>query len=209
MPFAIGLTGGIGCGKSRVAEKFAQLGAAVIDTDKIAHALTAPGSETLETIAAQFGSGYLQSDGSLDRAKLRRLIFADPDAKARLEALLHPLIRRQVAAEAAALTRPPYVIIVIPLLLETGQYQEQIHRILVVDCDEARQISRTMTRSSLAEAEVRTIMRHQENRATRLQRADDVVTNNGTLEEMEAQVIQLHAHYLALAGKRCKKMRTA
>ncbi|HCA26913.1 MAG TPA: dephospho-CoA kinase [Betaproteobacteria bacterium] len=209
MPFAIGLTGGIGCGKSRVAEKFAQLGAAVIDTDKIAHALTAPGGEALGAIAAQFGDGYQQSDGSLDRAKLRRLIFADPDAKARLEALIHPLIRRRAAAEMAALTHAPYVMIVIPLLVETGQYQERIHRILVVDCDEARQISRTMARSGLTEAEVRAVMLHQASRATRLQHADDIVTNNGALKDMEAQVIQLHARYLALADKRREKMRTA
>ncbi len=201
MPFTIGLTGGIGCGKSRVAENFAKLGAAVIDTDKIARALTGPNSKALDIITAQFGDDYRRTDGSLDRARLRHLIFTNAGAKAYVEALLHPLIRQQVAVEMATLTYAPYQVIVVPLLLETHQYQEWIHRILVVDCDEAQQISRTMARSGLTEAEVRTIMRHQISRETRRLRANDIITNKRTLAEMEDQVIKSHRHYVVLAHK--------
>ena len=156
MAYCIGLTGGIGSGKSSAAGLFHELGAGVVDTDQIAHELTGAGGETITAIRSQFGTDYIAADGGLDRGKMRRLVFSDSASKKKLEAILHPLIRRQAAARIAE-ARQPYVLVVVPLLFETGAYRELVSRVLVVDCTEERQIARTMQRSRLTADEVRAI----------------------------------------------------
>ncbi len=200
MIYAVGLTGGIGCGKSSAAKIFAEHGAAVIDTDEIAHRLTAPGEPGLLAVKQAFGEAFLLPDGGLDRARMRRLVFSDRRAKARLEAILHPLIKERVK-EALAACQAPYALVVVPLLLETGSYRELIRRVLVVDCEEAQQIERTVARSGLARDEVRAIMAHQISRGERLRQADDVLSNSGKTAELQRQVALLHDEYLRLAAR--------
>jgi dephospho-CoA kinase len=197
-PFCIGLTGGIGCGKSSAANIFAELGAAVVDTDEIAHELAGPAGAALPAIRQAFGADYLAADGGLDRARMRRLVFSDTGARKRLEAILHPLIHNESRVRVAA-ARQPYVILVVPLLLETGAYSDLIKRILVVDCDEAQQIARTTSRSGLSAAEVRAIMAAQVASTARLAAADDVLHNNADLKRLRREAEVLHAKYLALA----------
>lgn len=196
--YCIGLTGGIGSGKSSAAGVFHELGAGVVDTDEIARELTAPGGAAIPGIRGQFGADYIAADGSLDRARMRRLVFGDPASKTALEAILHPLIREQSRARIAA-ARQPYVLVVVPLLLETGAYRELINRVLVVDCSEEQQIARTMQRSRLTADEVRAIMATQLPRRERLARADDVLHNDGDIAAMRRQVEALHDRYLALS----------
>lgn len=200
MVFCVGLTGGIGCGKSTVARLFAEHGAAVIDTDAISHALTQANAVGFQAILKRFGTAYLQADGSLDRAKLRTLIFSDANAKQALESILHPLIYTEVRAALSRCTAP-YALIVVPLLFETGNYLPLVQRRLVVDCTEAKQISRTAARSGFPEATVRLIMSQQISRAERLARADDIINNNNDLDVLPAQVTALHKQYLSLAAK--------
>lgn len=200
MPLKIGLTGGIGSGKSTAAALFAQLGAEVIDTDVIAHRLTQPASSALAAIYHEFGDALLLPDGSLDRAKLRHLIFADPAAKSRLENILHPLIRQEVLARLAG-SQAAYVIVVAPLLLEAAGYRELVDRVLVVDCDENKQVARVMARSQLNPTEVQAIMRNQLSAKERLAHADDVLDNNGDNENLRRQITTMHEKYLALALK--------
>ena len=199
MSFIVGLTGGIGSGKSTVAELFVERGAALVDTDAIAHALTAPQGAAMPAIALAFGDSVLRADGTLDRVAMRSLVFSDRSAKARLEAILHPLIREQSKARCAAATQAPYVLLVVPLLVETGGYRERADRVLVVDCDEAVQISRVMARSGLAVEAVRAIMATQASRLERRAAADDLVQNDGELDALWPQVDVLHQHYLELA----------
>lgn len=201
MPYCIGLTGGIGSGKSSAASIFQDLGAAVIDTDEISHELTRAGGAALDAIREQFGGDYIARDGSLARNVMRKLIFDDPAAKKKLEAILHPMIRAAVKARIAQ-TQAPYVLIAVPLLLETGAYSDLISRILVVDCDESLQISRTMLRSKLDIQEVRAIMAAQLPRQERLSRADDVLNNDGDIAGLRSQAEALHARYLQIAGSR-------
>lgn len=196
--FLIGLTGGIGSGKTSAADEFAQLGAGVVDTDAIAHELTGPGGAAMPALREEFGAAYVAADGALDRARMRTLVFGDADARRRLEAVLHPLIRRETMARAAA-AQAPYVLLVVPLLLETGAYRDTVQRVLVIDCSEATQIARTMARSRLAEDEVRAIMAAQLPRAERVARADDVIVNEGDRDALREQVRNLHRHYLDLA----------
>ena len=198
MSFIVGLTGGIGSGKSTVAELFAERGAALVDADVIAHALTAPQGAAMAAIAATFGDGVLQTDGALDRTAMRNLVFSDRSAKARLEAILHPLIREQSRALCAAATQP-YVLLVVPLLVETGGYRERTDRVLVVDCDEAVQIARVMARSGLAVEAVKAIMATQIPRLERRAVADDLVQNDGEFDALLPQVEVLHRYYLELA----------
>lgn len=198
MPFCVGLTGGIASGKSSAAALFEELGAAIVDTDAIAHELTRPGTSAMATIRNAFGPSYVSADGSLERAKMRQLVFSDPAAKAKLEAILHPLIREQARARIVA-AQQPYVIVVVPLLVETDAYRDLIERILVVDCREELQIARAMQRSYLKESEVRAILAAQLPRTERLARADDVIDNNGGIEALRQQIQKLHAKYLALA----------
>lgn len=195
----VGLTGGIGCGKSTVSELFKQRGVRVIDTDEIARQLTGPGGEALAEIARVFGVDFLDSGGAMDRLRMRRLVFSDPQAKARLESVLHPLIRARAADALAHAGDAPYVMLVVPLLFESPAYGEWLDRILVVDCEESLQIQRVMRRSNLSEAEVRLIMVQQTGRAERLHRATDIIHNDGTPDELAQQVAVLHERYFSIS----------
>ena len=195
--YVVGLTGGIGSGKSTVADLFVERGAALVDTDAIAHELTAADGDAMPALAAEFGPGIVAADGALDRAAMRRLAFADPTARARLEAILHPAIRRLSLARCRS-AQTPYVILAVPLLVESGAYREHCDRIVVVDCPETLQIERVMTRSGLSADAVRAIMAAQVGRAERLAAADDVVSNAGGREALEPQVLALHRDYLRL-----------
>ena len=199
MPFVVGLTGGIGSGKSAASQRFEALGAAVVDTDAIAHELTAPGGAAMEAIRARFGPEVVAADGRLDRARMRALAFAEPDARRHLEGILHPMIRR-VARERAEASRAPYVLMVIPLLAESASPRATARRIAVVDCSRETQIRRTMARSQLDRATVERILDAQATREQRLAIADDVIDNEGSLETLDARVRELHASYLRLAS---------
>ena len=198
--FAVGLTGGIGCGKTTVADLFGALGASLVDTDLIAHALTAPGGAAMPALVAAFGPGVAAADGAMDRARMRELVFADPQAKQRLEAILHPRIR-DAALAAAAAASGPYVMFVVPLLVESGNWRQRVTRILAIDCPEQVQIARVMARNGLAEAQVRAIMATQATRDQRLAAADDVITNDGGIDTLRPQVVRLHAEYLAFSER--------
>jgi dephospho-CoA kinase len=196
----IGLTGGIGSGKSTVAALFEKLGARIIDTDALSRQLTQPGGAAIAALRNAFGSVFIDADGALSRNKMRELIFANPAEKARLEAILHPLIldlSRQLAASA---TIAPYTVLVVPLLFETQGYRDWLQRSLVVDCPEATQIARTMQRSGLSPADVSAIMAQQLPRKRRLELADDVISNDADLAALSAQVARLHGKYLLIAA---------
>ena len=197
--FTVGLTGGIGSGKSTVADCFAALGVPVIDTDVLARDLTARGGAALDAIRAAFGDTVMQADRSLDRAALRRRVFADAGARRQLEAILHPRIRQAVELKLAALIAP-YALVVIPLLVETGGYRDLLNRVLVVDCPEELQIARVVARSGLTPDEVKAILAAQAGRAERLAAADDVIVNAASPESLPAQVATLHQHYQLLAS---------
>lgn len=204
MSFIVGLTGGIGSGKSTAAAIFASLGVAVVDTDVIARELTTAGGAAIPEIAAAFGAGVLLADGSLDRTAMRRLAFSDASAKRRLESILHPMIRRESEARCltAADSHSPYALLVVPLLVESGTFRPVVDRLLVVDCEETVQIARVMARSVLSADEARAIMATQASRADRLAVADDVLTNNASRENLSAQVALLHPLYLELAARK-------
>jgi len=196
--FSIGLTGGIGSGKSTVADMFAARGAAVIDTDVIAHQVTAEHGSAMAAIRRQFGADYVLPNGAMDRKKMRELVFSNPEAKIKLENIVHPLIR--AATEMATIhAHGSYLMFVVPLLIESGTWKQRVSRVLVVDCPEELQILRVRKRSALDEAQIRAIMSAQVPRATRLAAADDVIVNDGDTLALEPQVDQLHAMYTALA----------
>lgn len=197
--FSVGLTGGIGSGKTTVADMLAARGAAVIDTDQIAHALTAPGGPAIPEIRAQFGDAFLTPEGAMDRAKMRAYVFAEPAAKARLESILHPLIRIQTEMAAEAATGL-YVVFAVPLLVESGSWKQRVTRVLVVDCDEETQVRRVMSRSGLPEAQIRAIMAAQASRRERLAAADDVIDNGGDVMALVPQVDTIHALYTSLSA---------
>jgi dephospho-CoA kinase len=199
-PYTVGLTGGIGSGKSAVAGLFARRGVAVIDTDKIAHELTRPRGEAIEAIRAAFGAGLIGADGALDRDGMRKLVFGDAEARKKLEGILHPLIRKESASRRAR-AHSPYAILVVPLLVEGGVDRSRYARVLVVDCTEIQQVERAMRRSGLAETEVRAILAAQATREQRLAEADDVIDNSGTPEALEPQVSHLNEKYLTLAAQ--------
>ncbi|MEC5384373.1 dephospho-CoA kinase [Uliginosibacterium sp. H3] len=190
----IGLTGGIGSGKSAAAELFAGQGASIVDADVIAHELTAPGGAAIPALREAFGDASINAAGALDRAAMRTLIFSDPAAKTRLEAILHPLIR-SISAERVAAATGPYVVLVVPLLIESGHWAERCDRIVVVDCPEEVQIARVMARSNLSEAQVRAIMATQASRATRCAAAQEIIDNAGDFDSLRAQVDALHQLY--------------
>jgi dephospho-CoA kinase len=196
--FTVGLTGGIGSGKSTVADLFAELGVPVIDTDVIARELTVPGSAALEAIHSAFGDEVIRPDGSLDRAALRRLVFADADARHRLESILHPRIRQAVEQVRAGLSAS-YILLVIPLLVETDGYRDLLDRVLVVDCPEELQITRVIARNGLARDEVLPIVAAQARRSERLAIADDVIVNTLAREALRAEVVTLNQRYLMLS----------
>lgn len=198
MSFVVGLTGGIGSGKSAVADAFAALGADVTDTDRLAHALTERGRPGHAAILATFGPSYCRPDGAIDRARLRQHVFADASARAQLESLLHPLIRA-AAREEVARWKSPYGLLVVPLLLERGGLTGVVDRVLVVDCPEDEQVRRVVARSGLAPGEVRAIMATQLKRADRLARADDVIDNAGPIAALAPQVAALDRRYRELA----------
>jgi dephospho-CoA kinase len=197
----IGLTGGIGSGKSTVADLLVAHGAALVDTDAIAHALTAPGGDAIEPIRAAFGDGVVAPDGRMDRAAMRTLAFSDPGARKRLEAILHPMIRARTQAgiEAAVREGAPYVIVAVPLLVESGDWRGRYDRVLVVDCPPEVQIERVIARSALPRAQVESILAAQASRAQRLAAADDLIDNGGAPDALDAQVARVHAAYAGLS----------
>lgn len=197
----IGLTGGIGSGKTRVADQLGEWGASLVDTDAIAHALTQPGGRAMPAIVQTFGAEAARDDGAMDRAWMRDLVFREPAARARLEAILHPLIGEETAA-AAARARGAYLVFVVPLLVESGRWRARVDRICVVDCDPETQLARVQARSGLTAPDIRRIMAAQAARATRLEVADDVILNDGatTAEILLARTRSLHERYLALAA---------
>ena len=201
--FVVGLTGGIGSGKSTVADLFVEQGAALVDTDAIAHELTGPGGAAMPLLVEAFGAQVARPDGAMDRATMRRLVFADPAAKLRLEGLLHPLIR-QLSAERCRAATAPYVILAVPLLVESGTYRERCDRIVVVDCPESLQIERVIARNGMRRDEVLAIMAAQASRAQRLAVADDVVVNDAGRTKIYDRVAELHLKYLLLSAEKVK-----
>lgn len=192
MSSCYGLTGGIGSGKSTVAKLFKALGARIVDTDEISHSLTAANGLAIPAIRQAFGDAYLEKDGALDRAKMRALVFSDTDAKQRLQDILHPLILAQSKSAARSLNEAPYTLVVVPLLFESGRYRDWLNGVIVVDCPEAQQIARTLQRSALDESTIRSIMAQQMDRASRLQHADEIILNDGSVEQLQEQVAELH-----------------
>lgn len=193
----IGLTGGIGSGKSTVVGLFRKLGIGVIDADEIAHQLVEPGNAALENIANLFGQEYLQPDGSLDRRRMRQRIFSDPVAKEKLESILHPLIREEMLEQGGKL-ESPYCIFSIPLLFEQG-WQDMVDRVLVIDCTVELQIQRICKRDNITEQEAMAIINSQIDRSSRLQAADDIIENSDDMASLADKVNVLHKHYLQLA----------
>lgn len=190
----IGLTGGIGSGKTAVSDILAQLGAGVIDTDLIAHQITAPGGCAIPPIQAHFGADFIDSNGALDRGKMRTLVFQNLEAKKALEAITHPLIKQETIKMAKKLAEGgfPYLVFVVPLLIESGSWKGQIDHLVVVDCPEELQIERVMQRSNLSRAEVMGILKAQATRQERLAVADTVIENQGKLTDLHQAVEQLH-----------------
>jgi dephospho-CoA kinase len=195
--FTVALTGGIGSGKSVVADMFARLGVPIIDTDIIARDLVKPGKPALADITHTFGREVITKNGELDRVKLARLTFSSARLRKQLEDILHPRIHAEVRLKLQKLENP-YAIIVIPLLVEIGQV-EAYNRVLVVDCDESRQVRRVIERDHRSEDQIKAIMQAQTKRAERISWADDILENNGTLHELEQKVAHLHHAYLKLA----------
>jgi dephospho-CoA kinase len=198
--FVVGLTGGIGSGKSAAAAEFARLGATVVDADAIAHQLSEAGGAAIAPIRRLFGEDFVLASGAMDRKKMRERVFSDAAARRELEALLHPMIRKESERRIEAASGP-YVVNVVPLLVEKGDYRDRVDRVLVVDVPQETQVKRAAARSLLSEDEVRAIIRSQASRAERLAAADDVIDNGGTVDALQKQVGTLHARYLKMAGK--------
>lgn len=194
--FTVVLTGGIASGKSAVSACFEKLGVPIVDTDIIARQVVEPGSPALERIARELGAGFLDKDGGLNRTKMRQAIFSDPDLKSRLEAILHPLIGKEVLRQVNQLVSP-YCIIVIPLFAESSAYA-WIDRVLVVDVTEDAQIERVMARDGISRDQARAILNAQASRQDRLALADDILDNSGSLSELPEKVKALHEKYLSL-----------
>jgi dephospho-CoA kinase len=194
----VAMTGGIGSGKSTASGMFVKLGVPVIDTDHIAHGLTAPGGQAIASIASDFGNDMLDSQGGLDRQRMRALVFSAPSAKARLEGLLHPLILAECKSQIATLAAP-YILLVVPLLLESTGFRELAQRILVVDCTPQLQIQRAISRGGITEEEIRSIIATQVTREERLSMADDILDNCGGPDDLKAQVVKLDRRYRELA----------
>jgi dephospho-CoA kinase len=198
--FVVGLTGGIGSGKSTVADLFAAHCVPLVDTDLIAHHITAPHGMAMPQIAAEFGAAFVAADGSLDRARMRELVFSDDGARKRLEAITHPLIRAETNREQRE-AQGPYVIVVVPLLVESGSWKGRVNRVLTVDCSVETQISRVMSRNGFGRDQVLAIIARQATREARLAAADDVIDNdNAPLDALKVQVDAQHRAYLSLAG---------
>lgn len=200
MTLIIGLTGGIGSGKTKAADIFKQLGAGIIDADQIAHELTRPDGKAIDPIRKMFGDSVIDEDGSMNRVAMRKLAFSDTTARHKLESILHPLIYQETQRQLS-LIQSEYAVLVVPLLLETGNYLQLINRILVIDCPESLQISRAMQRSKLSEQAVRDVMAIQCARDERLAQANDVIVNDSSEEHLQQQVQKLHQIYLDFARK--------
>jgi dephospho-CoA kinase len=196
----IGLTGGIGSGKTAVSDQLGRLGAGIIDTDVIAHQITAANGSAIEPIRKQFGPDYIDANGALDRAKMRALVFTNPEAKKALEGITHPLIRQETIQQAfqQAQQSMPYLVFVVPLLLESGTWLDLIDQLVVVDCPKETQISRVMQRNKLTRAEVENILQSQASREDRLAHADFVIENTGDLKHLDQEVNQLNKKILQI-----------
>lgn len=200
----VGLTGGIGSGKTAVSDELARLGAGIVDTDLIAHQITAPGGAAIPLIQKQFSAEFIDPSGALDRKKMRSLVFADPKARKSLEDITHPLIRHETIKQAQQLLgkKVPYLVFVVPLLIESGNWKHLLDYLVVVDCPEEIQIERVMHRSKLPRNEVEAILKAQINRAERLACADMVIENQGTLDHLKAEVLSLHQKILQIQKDR-------
>jgi dephospho-CoA kinase len=199
--YLVGLTGGIGSGKSTVANLFGEQGARIVDTDLISHQLTQANGAAIPAIRSTFGDDFIDSQGALNRNKMRELIFTAPAEKLRLESILHPLIHMLTRQQASSPSDAPYTLVVVPLLFESGRYADWLQHVIAVDCPEEMQISRTMRRSKLDESAVRAIMAQQIRRDERMRLADETLRNNGTLDDLKKQVIEMHNRLCALAAE--------
>lgn len=195
---AVGVTGGIGCGKTEVAKRFEKLGVPVIDADQITRELVEPGSAVLAAIIARFGDDMLSPEGELDRTKLRQIIFQDPKSRQDLEQLLHPRVKEEILRRIHVLSAHPYCLVVIPLMVETGM-ESLVDRVLVVDCEDAQQVNRVTARDGSPEDAVRAIMATQAARQTRLAKASDIIRNTGTFDELQQEVEQFHQQFVDLS----------
>jgi len=196
----IGLTGGIGSGKTAVSNLLGELGAGVIDTDLISHQITAPGGKAIPLIAKEFGDDFIDSQGALDRVKMRTLVFADSNARQALEKITHPLIQQETAKQAFGLAKSgvPYLVFVVPLLIESGSWVKLIDYLIVVDCPEETQIQRVMHRSNMTRLDVENILKAQTSRNVRLAAANTVLENQGSLDELKSEVLSLHQQLLKI-----------
>ena len=197
--FTVGLTGGIGSGKTTVANMFAELGAYLVDTDLIAHALTKENGGAISAIENAFGSEFILPSGAMNREKMRQHVFSQPNEKKRLEAILHPLIREKTET-ATKKSTGIYTIFVVPLLIESGTWKQRVSRVLVIDCSEQTQLHRVMSRNGMAQEQVLSIMQTQASRAQRLNAADDIILSERTLDEIELEVMRLHDKYVKLSA---------
>ncbi|OZA74773.1 MAG: dephospho-CoA kinase [Polynucleobacter sp. 39-46-10] len=199
IPF-IGLTGGIGSGKTAVSDLLGKLGAGVIDTDLISHQITAPGGKAIPLITKEFGADFIDPQGALDRPKMRALVFADSNARQALEKITHPLIQQETAKQAFELAKSgaPYLVFVVPLLIESGSWVNLIDYLIVVDCPEETQIQRVMHRSNMTRLDVENILKAQTSRKVRLAAANAVIENQGSLDELKSEVLKLHQELLKI-----------
>ena len=194
--FVVGLTGGIGSGKSEAAKLFAELGVPVTDVDVISHQITGANQPLIKDIEANFGYAYITPQGALNRAAMRKLVFNDDAARTKLNAILHPAIYDEALKQLEQNKHAPYQILAIPLLLESPRYSPHINRILLIDCDEATQIARVKLRSQLPESEILQIIKVQTPRKKLLSLANDIITNNESVTELREKVIKIHQKYL-------------
>ena len=192
----VALTGGIGCGKSAAAQVFVSLGVPVVDVDVISHQLTAAGAPLVQQIAAQFGPAYVTAEQALNRPMMRELVFNDARARERLNSILHPAIHEEALKQLAPQSDAPYQVLVIPLLFESNRYQQAIHHILLIDCDEALQVERVMQRSGLSHAQVGNILRAQVSRQQRIDGADSIIVNDGDLQSLQQKIADFHKNYI-------------
>lgn len=199
MTWIVGLTGGIGSGKTQASNAFESLGVPVIDTDLISHAVTAPNGLAIPAIREAFGESLIAPSGKLDRVKMRELVFSDPQARHKLEAILHPLIANVTMASVSQHANAPYVVLVVPLLAESPQWLSRCDRVLVIDCEVETQIDRVMRRSNLSREEVLSIIATQATREARRAIANEVIVNESTLESLTQQVRRLHDFYFNMA----------
>lgn len=203
--YIVAITGGIGSGKTTIANQFAELGIEIVDADVIAREVVEPGTPALAAIAAQFGPEMLDPQGRLDRRRLRERVFSDPDAKAWLNGLLHPLIRQEMLRQCAN-ARSPYCLLVVPLLIE-NRLTQLANRVLVIDVDEATQIERTCRRDGVSRAQAEAILAAQASRAERLAAADDVLDNqNDAADTIKRRILALHETYMAFASQQASQV---